>query len=85
MFYPPEFIIELKVAFPDEEELHKSLDEGNPDVIRRLNKICPYNAVPPEFILAAKDFEEVKELARLILKTQPFTNWWYRIRDTFPD
>lgn len=78
MFYPTEFKEKVKKAFPNWDELHRSLDEGDVFVGRYLDDNCT-TSLSINTIMAATSLKELQDKARTELEKVELYNEWSRL------
>lgn len=79
MFYPEDFKNRVKKAYPNWDELHRRLDEGDVFVGRYLDDSSS-TEISFETILSATSLEELKNEARVGQEKVAIYNEWCRLR-----
>lgn len=80
MFYPEDFKNRVKKAYPDFDELHRRLDNGDVFVGLFL-KDDPYPPISFDAILAATSLEELQEKAKIALERMDLACEWEKLYD----
>lgn len=79
MFYPEDFKNRVKKAYPNWDELHRRLDEGDVFVGCYLDDSCS-TGISFETILSATSLEELNNKARVGQEKVAIYNEWCRLR-----
>ncbi|MBD8922208.1 hypothetical protein EGR52_02140 [bacterium] len=79
MFYPEDFKNRVKKAYPNYDELHRRLDEGDVFVGRYLDDSSS-TRISFETILSATSLEKLKNEARVGQEKVAIYNEWCRLR-----
>lgn len=79
MFYPEDFKNRVKKAYPNWDELHRRLDEGD-DFVGHYLDDSTSTGISFETILSATSLEELKNEARVGQEKVAIYNEWCRLR-----
>ena len=84
MFYPEEFKVRVKKAYPDFESLHQALDRGD-EIVGRYLSDNRSSGLDFDTILNATSLEELQEKARDKQEKNELYYEWFVIYDELFD
>lgn len=79
MFYPTDFKNRVKKTYPNWDELHRGLDNGDVFVGRYLNDSSYPASISLNTILAATSLEELQEMAKVLQAKVDLYNEWSQL------